>query len=182
MNDAWSHFARANDGEHLVPPGILGQSLWTSIADQTTRQLYAALLQRLRNGTGPVRFRFRCDGPTQRRLLEMRLAATVAGEVEFHTRLVASQAREDVSLLDAEAPRSDALLTICGWCMRIPIPADQWLEVESAIPELGLFEEWPLPMLSHGMCPRCYDTMLASLDDPDRARSGEITLGALPPV
>ena len=28
VNDAWSVFANANDGEHLIPSQVLGRSLW----------------------------------------------------------------------------------------------------------------------------------------------------------
>ena len=28
VNDAWSVFANANDGEHVIPSQLLGRSLW----------------------------------------------------------------------------------------------------------------------------------------------------------
>jgi len=178
VNDAWTSFARSNGGERLLPPEILATSLWSWIVDPTTRQVYRTLLSRVRKGVGTVRFQFRCDGPDRRRLLQMQIIADTPDEVDFQTSLVRSQSRAAVGLLDKSALRSEELLTICGWCMRVPV-SGAWLEIEQAVPALGLFERTPLPRLSHGMCPNCHATMLTALDDPQLAASGQITVGAL---
>ncbi|MEO8257680.1 MAG: hypothetical protein ABI868_10095 [Acidobacteriota bacterium] len=66
VNDAWIAFAAANDGVPLLPPAILGRSLWDFIADHTTILLYRRLFERVRAGVGPVRVTFRCDAPARR--------------------------------------------------------------------------------------------------------------------
>ena len=58
VNDSWTAFARANGGEALLPPAIIGRSVWDYIADPTTRLLYRRIFERVRTGMGPVRFRF----------------------------------------------------------------------------------------------------------------------------
>jgi hypothetical protein len=180
VSDGWVSFAQANSGERLLPPGILGTSLWPWIVDPTTRQVYRNLLSRVRKGAGIVRFQFRCDAPDQRRLLKMQIAAAAGDEVDFQTSLLRNQPRAEVGLMDPATIRSDALLTICGWCMRVPVGTGAWLEIEDAIPALRLFEASALPQLSHGMCPVCYDTMMTTLDDPEISASGQVTVGALP--
>lgn len=181
VGDEWVSFALANGGARVLPPGILGTSLWSWLVDAATRQVYQSVVSRVRKGAVSVRFQFRCDGPDQRRLLQMHITAGPHDEVRFRTELLVSQPRDEVSLMKAELARSDALLRICGWCMRIPDPAEAWLEVEEAIASLRLFEKSSLPRLSHGMCPRCHETMLATLDDRELAASGQVTVGALPP-
>jgi hypothetical protein len=178
VNDGWISFARSNGGERLLPPEILNTSLWSWIVDPTTRFVYRNLLSRVRKGAGTVRFQFRCDGPDRRRILQMQITANTPDEVDFQTKLIHNQPRAAVELMDKAATRSDAQLTICGWCMRVPV-SGTWVEIEEAIPALGLFEASAMPQLSHGMCPRCYNTMLTTLDNPELAASGQITVGAL---
>ena len=182
VDDGWVSFAEGNDGDQLLPPGILGSLLWPWIADSTTSQLYRDLIRRVRNGRGPVRFRFRCDAPDERRLLQMQITSANGGEVQFETNLLVSQPRPPVALLDSTAARSREPLTICGWCMRIPDAFGTWLEIEMAIVRLELFEGRALPMLSHGMCPTCCDAMLTVVADPKLAASGDVTVGPLRPT
>lgn len=160
VNEGWIEFARANSGDRLLPPAIVGHSLWDSISDPTTTQIYRAIVNRVRKGAGPAQFRFRCDSPAMRRLLEMRIKGGERGAVDFETSLIESQPRPVVALMDVQTPRSDALITICAWCMKIEVPGHVWLEIEAAAATMGLFESAALPHLSHGMCPDCYDAMM----------------------
>lgn len=164
VDDAWIEFAKANNGPLLLPPEILGTVLWDWIADAQTRHVYRTLLQRARASGTIVRFKFRCDSPTERRLLQMQIVPEPGGAVTFRTYVISSRARRAVGLLDTRAVRSEFLLKICGWCMRVS-SKDSWIEIEDAISELGLFEAPRLPSLSHGMCQKCYAAMLDSIED-----------------
>lgn len=95
----------------------------------------------------------------------MEIVPGADGEVVFQTSLISSESREALSLLDKRSLRSNSLLKICGWCMKVQ-SNDSWIEIEDAISDLHLFEARRLPNLSHGMCPACYERMLASLDGP----------------
>jgi hypothetical protein len=179
VSEGWVSFAMENGGKRLLPPGILGTSLWPWIVDPTTRHVYRSLLARVRKGAGAVRFQFRCDGPDRRRLLQMQITLAASDYVDFQTTLLRKQPRAEVGLMDPATIRSDALLTICGWCMRVPV-SGKWVEIEEAVPALGLLEAFIMPQLSHGMCPACYNTMLTAIDDSDLSASGQVTVGALP--
>lgn len=74
----------------------------------------------------------------------------------FKSCVVREEARDPVKLLDIDIDRSDEFLTICSWCKRIRVDKKNWVEVEQAIEQLGLFGASLLPQLSHEMCPRCY--------------------------
>ncbi len=165
VNEGWLEFARQNGGALLMPPEIIGTVLWDWIADAQTRHVYRTLLQRVRASGSVVRFPFRCDSPTERRLLQMEIVPESEGAVMFRTHVVSSQARRALELLDIMTVRSESLLKICGWCMRVQAN-DSWVEIEDAISVLHLFEAPRFPTLSHGMCPSCYDVMIASFDAP----------------
>ena len=178
----WPRFAIANGGDDPVTHHAVGTRLWRWIADETTRQVYRAVLSHVRAGTGPVRFRFRCDAPAERRLLTMEIAATENAGVDFRTQLVRSDPRAELRLIAADARRSDAMISACGWCMRVQVSPGEWRDVDDAVRTMGIFESAFVPKITHGMCPACYDTMMAALDDAEIAASGSVTVGALKPV
>lgn len=185
VSDTWSAFARENRGEHLLPPPVLGRSLWDSISDATTRGIYVALLQRVRGGRGPVHFRFRCDAPSMRRLLDMlitRETAGAVGTVKFTTTPVALEPRPSVALLDPGVPRETAVQVTCAWCARLRITEQEWLEVEAAMRILDPFGQRALPALSHGMCPDCFAAMAREVAGGVPVDGPVTTLGALAPV
>lgn len=166
VNDAWTAFAAANDGMPLRPPAILGRSSWDFIVDRTTILLYRRLFDRVRAGAGPVRFTFRCDAPALRRLLEMSIAMQPAGALRLVVRSVRVEDRPAVLLLDPAEQRSEAVLRMCGWCKRIPDRRGRWMEIEAALPLLGLFEHTALPATSHVMCEECHRVMMETADGP----------------
>lgn len=166
VSPTWGEFAMANQGAHLVPPPIIGERLWDSIGDPTTRSVYRAILDRIRKGVRSVHFHFRCDAPGVRRLLDMGITLEPGGEITFSVQPVAEQLREAVTLLDPFVRRTPEILSTCSWCMRVSIGEGEWAEVEEAIGQLGLFEQLDLPRLSHGMCPTCHAAMMRSLELP----------------
>lgn len=171
VNDAWNAFARANGSEGLAAPLILGHKLWAFITDATTRHLYLDMLQRVRSGRS-IRFEFRCDTPSRRRLLEMDVSQTY-DTTEFRTRVIWEEEREYQALLEPDRPASDQFLHMCAWCKKVDI-GQRWAEVEDAVAALRLFEQPLLPQLTHGICPACYRDMTSVLEEP-QAPIGAVT-------
>ena len=182
LNDGWLAFAQANEGYALHPSNILGRSLWDFIADAETRHLYQVMVERLRQGGPPARFRFRCDAPDRRRLLAMEITGDQTGGVQFSVTSVLEDPRVSLSLLEPAHARGERLLTMCGWCKRTQLPPGRWVELEDAVEELGLFEDSPLPGVTHGICPPCHEAMDRALHDPAVGAAGTVTLGAIHPV
>ena len=166
FDEGWCRFAEANDGAELTRPAILGQSLWDSITDPTTRQIYQQIVSRVRLGK-LARFTLRCDGPAFRRRLEMTISAASDGAVEFETRALHVEDREPVALLSRRTTRSTDLLRTCSWCNRIDVGfgSNDWVEVEDAMKHLRLFELEQLPHLTHGICEDCYASMTSAAED-----------------
>lgn len=160
VNDEWDRFARRNDGDAFVAAEVLGRPLWDFVCDATTRHIYRELLDRVRAGDS-VRFPFRCDAPAERRLLDMRIVPT-GNEAEFQVRPISLDARPPQTLIAVHPQRSEDVLRSCGWCRRFEI-GDSWLEVEDAVRELRLFESAKPPLVSHGMCPECFDRMTQTI-------------------
>lgn len=180
LNDGWLAFAQTNGGHALHPSNILGRSLWDFIADAETSHLYRVMVERLRQGGPPTRFRFRCDAPDRRRLLGMEITGDKIGGIQFSVTSVLEDPRVSLPLLEPAHARGERLLTMCGWCKRTQLPTGRWVEIEEAVKELGLFEDSPLPGVTHGICPPCHEAIVRALDDPAVGAAGTVTLGATP--
>lgn len=175
VNEEWLVFARANDGEPLLPPQILGRPLWDFIGDVETQHIYRLLHRHVRTKGEPVRLSFRCDGPERRRLLELSISAGVEQGLIYRVRTVREEDRKPMPLLDPHRPRSETFVTICGWCKRVSAPPHGWLEVEEAVAALSLFAEPHPPQLTHGICGQCSQ----SLDQALGAKAVDAALGTL---
>ena len=121
------------------------------------------LVRRVRGGLGSVELPFRCDGPAIRREMSIRIASQSSGRfVLFSARLLAERRRDEFQpMLATWTPRSEEILTMCGWCDRFLVD-DAWVEVEEAVARLGLFELATLPAISHGVCPDCTEMLIAA--------------------
>jgi hypothetical protein len=165
VDDSWSRFAQANDAADLTPRHVLGRPIWEFVTDETTRALYRDLVGRVRRSGVAVRFPFRCDAPEWRRRLEMTIARCPGSLVEFRSRTLAAEPRPAVPLLSSQTARSSDLLRMCAWCQRVFAGAWGWVEAEEAVDRLQLFSTGRLPLLSHGLCPECYEAMRPDLGD-----------------
>lgn len=163
VNDAWSEFARANDGESLLPGEVLGCDLLASFADSTVRELYATLIRHARAGK-PVRFDYRCDAPDKRRTFSMEIRLRSDGEVEFASTLLLEVARPAVALLRPEAPRvQDRFIRMCSWCQNVALSSGAWVPVEEAVVRLNFMEADRLPLITHTMCDACHERVMNAL-------------------
>ncbi len=175
VNDEWLSFAKANEGSTLLPPEILGRSLWDFIGDLETRHIYQALHGRVRTLGVPVRLCFRCDGPDRRRLLQLDIVAGDDQQLIYRVRTLKEEVRLPVPLLDPHERRSRRFVTMCAWCKRVAAPPRGWLEVEEAAVALQLFAESSPPRVTHGICEECSERLHQTLDG-----SGDhLTLGGL---
>jgi hypothetical protein len=164
VNEAWNDFARANGGDDLVAPRVLGRSLWEFVTDATTRQLYRDVLKRVRGGR-QVRLQLRCDTPAVRRLLELDVSQASPGTIDFRTRVIWIEHREHQALLEPDRASSEELLPTCAWCKKVDL-GGTWVEVEDAVAQLRLFERPLLPRLTHGICQSCYAEITKVLVEP----------------
>lgn len=179
VGGAWHDFARANAGRGLDAETVIGRLLWDYIGDPTTQQLYRAMVRQVRADALPVRFQFRCDSPTMRRLLAMEVTALADGHVQFGVARVREESRATVPLLEGvQGIATDRVVTMCSWCQDVKVPVERWVAVEEAVSLLGLFAEATTPLLSHGICPNCNAQLTEMLNDADLSVGGSVTLGS----
>ena len=162
VDEGYYQFAAENGWEGA--DASLGRSLWDFVAGQDVRRLQRLLLRRVRDERRHVELPFRCDSPTVRREMDIRIAAGRSGRaVLFSARLRSEQPRsEPQPLLDPSVPRDDGdFLPMCACCDRFLVEGE-WVEVEEAARRLELFRRSELPTLDHGICPECGGTLLAA--------------------
>ena len=87
------------------------------------------------------------------------------GCVVFKSQIIKTEARKPVALLRSDIRRSTELIRICSMCKQIAISETKWEEVEIAVQKMALFEKKVLPQFTHSVCPPCYQTAMAELDD-----------------
>jgi hypothetical protein len=164
VNDAWDAFAHQNEGTAVVAAQVVGRPLWEFISDLSTRTIYRSALGRIRAGS-ELRFGFRCDSPSCRRIMEMQiLLADEPGSVEFRSSTIAEDHRQPPAVTWAAGGSrdEDSLVRMCGWCNRIDV-GSVWTEFEEALPQLRLMERANPPSVTHGICESCFQKMTAEI-------------------
>ncbi len=126
--------------------------------DETLRLIFQYLLKRVWAGH-PVRFAFRPTFVPCNDLMEMNIRLGGSGLVALNIRRLTRVPCHS----DWEQPVATRdLLRICAWCRVVVAVNDQWMHIEKAVPQLRLFEQPHLPLISHGMCEACRVTLRGS--------------------
>lgn len=166
----WARFAEANQGQGLLPPGILGRRLLDHFDGVEVRTVLVELFRRVRERGGPVTIPFRCDSPSELRELSLTISPRPDGGLDFESRTRAVVTRAvPALLLDPGVERSVRLVTVCAWCKRVEVPGGEeigaahargsWLDLDEALGLLPILDV-PVPRVTHGICPPCRVTML----------------------
>ncbi len=165
VSDNWLAFAEANEAAASCHPDrAINEPIWKFIDGLEATQFYEVIIANVRGRGITVTLPFRCDAPDRRRYLELTIAPVPQGYVEFTSRIIRTEPREKLELLQAGVPRSGELLTMCSVCRKVEVPGMGWAEAETAVVALRLFEEPVLPQTSHGLCPDCFSTAKAEID------------------
>lgn len=158
-NKDWFDFARENCAETLDPAAVIDEPIQKFISNEETKHIFDVLLEKVRATGETLVVPYRCDSPECRRFMELELVPKPKDEVEFRSRIVRQEFRAPVRLLES-VEHNDEFLTMCGWCKKIALTEDCWVEVEEAIEALKLFAETRLPKISHSICPACKTALL----------------------
>jgi len=155
VNQDWRDFAAENKAEKLTSDEVIGASIWGFICDIQTEHLYRAMLQKVRETGVSITVPFRCDAPDRRRFMQLTISRLNESVLELSSRILRQERREPVRLMAVSASRSAQTIVCCGWCKKIKLPSNAWVEVEDAIQKLNLFDAPLLPGITHGICPTC---------------------------
>ncbi|MCI5225517.1 MAG: hypothetical protein D3918_02390 [Candidatus Electrothrix sp. AX2] len=163
VDDGWVSFAEKNHGKELINERVVYRDINAVIACKKCQELYDMLIESVRAKQKTIYFPFRCDSPEARRYMTMEMAPLHQKKILFTSYLEKEDRRTPLALLDIMTARSDEIIMICSWCKRIRAEKDIWLEAEEAVEKMLLFNRSPLPQLSHGICPSCYDLLLQKI-------------------
>lgn len=154
VDEGWKAFARENDSAHLAEEA-LGTLLWDSIAGDDVREIYRAILSRVRVHDESFSFPFRCDSPSHRRHMHMRVVPCGHLNVEFVTTLLKEEPR-DVSIIAMQDYRSasEEILRMCSWCKKIQLEK-AWEDIDTTISQLEIFMKPLAAPISHVICEDC---------------------------
>lgn len=165
LSTNWQSYANSNaGGEACLPENIIGNSIYKYIADFETEHFYQIMIHKIRAGGKSITFPFRCDSPSQRRKLQMRIIQ-IENSVVFECEVEEIEERVSVDLLRSDLPRTNDMLKVCSMCKQIELTSVEWAEVETALEALGLFDQKQPPQLTHGLCPDCHKIALDELNN-----------------
>jgi hypothetical protein len=161
----WTSFGRANKwGGKTSPENVVGISLWDFIQGKETQHLYKELFRRVRSGMSIGPIPFRCDSPQERRFLNLILSPFPNGQVAIISKILRTESREPIRLLDKDAPRTSNFIKICSMCKKILTHRNEWVEIEEGLRQLRIFEYKKMPNLTHGLCTFCYNSIISDLN------------------
>jgi hypothetical protein len=155
---AWDAFARANGAPGVTAAHVVGRPIWDFVAGSSTQQLWHELLAGARRRRGVV-IPFRCDAPDRRRYLVMTIEPRAGRTLLLASAVAREEARPAQPWLDPGVARTEDTVVSCSWCRRFAVD-DAWLEVEDAVARAALLEG-VTPSISHGVCPRCAETIVS---------------------
>lgn len=159
----WLSFAAGNDAAMLTRERVIGASVHDFIAGWALSRRYARLYESLRRRGAAATLPFRCDSPDMRRHMALDLLPGEAGRIRCCGRLLRSEPRPRIPLLDRRTRRNGEWLVMCSLCRRVRMPGNGWREVEEALAEPYAEPLAGLPQLSHDLCPDC-DGLLQGLE------------------
>lgn len=172
VDDAWLSFALANEAPELTERHVIGQPIWKFLAGKEVRELYRLVFNAVRSENREIRLPFRCDSPTCRRTMELRMSPEKGRtrEIAVEGVLLEEEQRPYVALFDPSERDPDLFVVVCSWCKRVHKNQDRWLNVEAAIVDMDLLRSDRLPNLSHGICPDCAATLQSAVEHATNAR------------
>jgi hypothetical protein len=152
------------DGDFAAPytsTSLVGNNLFQYIDSPEVCHLYRALTRRVLTTGQAINFAYRCDSPTTRREMTMRLSRD-AGMIRYESALIRETVREWE--IPRETPDAETFVAICSFCQnyRFPVTSKVWKELEGLMMEKGLPEEFKF---THGVCREFYEIAMGKLKE-----------------
>jgi hypothetical protein len=133
------------------------------VPDPGLRYLVAAVVDVVRERGCTIESELRLSDT---RRLRYRCSKVDGGKVELR---IDGTRREILTLLtnlSVAKASGEVLLHVCSWCKSVRGVGGNWIPVEDGLQSLDLSPSSPLPTLSHGVCPSCFDGVYSHLMRP----------------
>ncbi len=170
----WDEFAISARTTKVHAGWVIGQSLFSFVSGADVRQVQKALHDQVVSGaTSRVSLHYRCDDAVTERHMRMSLTpilreSEVVG-VLYHSILLEQFTRPRIGLFEhynrvPDTYNDGQILKICSYCHDVAWPIPQqpetflWIEPDDYYRRGGTSDV----LVSHGICPVCYDRVLPS--------------------
>ena len=151
----WLAFAQENGASELTEEAVVGKPLSDFVCGTSTQRLYETIYDRVRSDDLVVVLPFRCDSPTLRRDMIMRVGKQPDDILAVQCTLISTEVKRPTPVFDRNAHRDESKLTICSLCLRALVEPVGWLEIEDAAITLHLLEKETVPQVIYSICPGC---------------------------
>ncbi len=128
----WDEFARKNDGGQVLKTHVLGTKLYQHIKGETCRTYVWTMLDAVRKLEREIVRSYRCDSPTCKRFMTMRVTPEPRNGLLLEHQLVSTQAFERPLRFAFASEGARGKLTRCSMCNRLNI-GGAWGEPELAL-------------------------------------------------
>ncbi len=156
VGGAWNDFAIKNDGAEIVSEKVIGKKLDQFVHGDETLMFVRTMIMSARVLKRPVVRPYRCDSPSLKRFMEMKVEPKERGEVDVSHRELRSEPSLHAVRVAAAAMGTSAIsvkrCSICNW-----VRAQQvWSELDEAIAaqRVSLVDSQALRVV-YGVCPDC---------------------------
>lgn len=172
----WNNFARENDSPVLLnKENVLGHKIYEFIEGEETKKSYREFNEILLEGKREsINFYYRCDSPEYRRDMKMCISAVkINKEVKYllyHSIVLSETLRPPMNIFSNKIKKFDhfsEIITVCSYCKSIKTSTEdtknfRWLTPEEYYRSGGKEDV----MLSHGICPTCYENIVFKFVEP----------------
>lgn len=159
VGSEWDLFALENDAPELIGSKVIGRPLLEFISGKVTQQFVQALLTLVRSGTPSLELEYRCDSPTERRFMKMRVSLEESGLVYFLNTLLRTESRQNKILISRSTQRGKNTTVRCSMCNLVK-PVKDWVEPERFNgSNTSKVTEW---LVIYGICDVCKTNLLRS--------------------
>jgi hypothetical protein len=155
----WNREFQQTFSEPYEVSQYLGRSFFDLLAGTGIRLIYRSLFKLIRQlDSRPMSLTMRCDRYPLRIILSQELSSQDKDQIRVEIAYIKCERVTDETSLfhfDKEKP-----LKMCSWCQSIQDSEHStWLPLEKALGLFPLLHETELPVITHGCCPACFQTL-----------------------
>lgn len=148
VGDSWDIFANENGGTNTLAKDVIGRKVWDFVAGDVTRMWLSSLFQlsRLRGET--IERLYRCDSPSLKRFMRMRVFSKKGGLLFIAHEILATEQRPKPIHIKYCPDTMCHVKQRCSFCGRINNGEWQEPSAEHADTDYGL-------LVVYTVCERC---------------------------
>ena len=155
VSSSWDTFAQENQGQDCISQHVIGKRLWSFIQGSVTRLWMDAVIRYARISGKLEEKRYRCDSPTQKRYMIMRVIPHTADLLEVQCNLEQELPLKTRLEFEAASVRIPRLITRCSICNRLK-HTGLWLEPDDETLLSTMDCSHPIKVI-YGVCPDCQE-------------------------